>query len=165
VSDCFSHLVVFVWVCFVLKWIPMLCPYNYRLFLYFWWTVLSLPNSMNLKIVFFLIFESRCNENLVLKNRVFLFNSTYLFGYIVYMSDISFCIWLIFRNIYFMLIIWLSVIYELSEDVWFKDVLYKDVLFEVVWFKDVLYKDVIYMSCYMLHLLLLLLLTINVIKL
>ena len=32
----------------------------------------------------------------------------------------------------------------LFEDLWFKDVLYKYVLFEDVWFKDVLYKDVIF---------------------
>ena len=32
----------------------------------------------------------------------------------------------------------------LFENVWFKDVLYKDVLFEVVWFEDVLYKDVLF---------------------
>jgi len=35
--------------------------------------------------------------------------------------------------------------------VWFKDVLYKDVLFEYVWFKDVLYKDVIFENCWYLN--------------
>jgi hypothetical protein len=34
------------------------------------------------------------------------------------------------------------VIWLCKLNVWFKDELYKDVLFENIWFKDVLYEDV-----------------------